>query len=485
MTTTNVATDVRIEEDLLGTKEVPAEAYYGVHTVRAVENFPISGITISDVPAFVRGMVQVKKATALANAELGALDPHIAEQIVAACDEILQDGRCLDQFPVDVFQGGAGTSVNMNTNEVVANLALERMGLPKGRYDVINPNDHVNRSQSTNDAYPCGFRIGLYNAIGDLRRAVDELSEALSDKGIEFSRVLKMGRTQLQDAVPMSLGQEFHAFAVTMQEELIRLDQASSMLLEVNLGATAIGTGLNTPDGYAELAVATLAEVTGYPCVPAANLIEATSDCGDYVSVSAALKRIAVKLGKVCNDLRLLSSGPRAGLNEINLPEQQAGSSIMPAKVNPVVPEVVNQVCFKVIGNDLTVTLAADAGQLQLNVMEPVIGQALFESVSLLTNACDTLRERCVTGITANEQVCRDYALNSIGIVTYLNDIIGHHAGDLIGKECARSGRSVREVALEMGVIDEARLDAILSVDNFLGPQCGADALRPDPQAAR
>lgn len=461
---------VRLEEDLLGKKEVPAQAYYGVHTQRAIENFQISGVTINQVPDFVRGMVQVKKACALANNELGALNDEVADAIVWACDEILDNGRCMDQFPIDVFQGGAGTSLNMNTNEVVANLALEHLGRERGDYKTIHPNDHVNRSQSTNDAYPCGFRLGVYASIQSLLTHVDHLVKALHEKGDEFDQVLKMGRTQLQDAVPMTLGQEFHGWAATLEEETVQIVRASALLLEVNLGATAIGTKLNTPTGYAELAVEKLAEVTGLPIIPAPNLIEATSDCGAYVMVHAALKRLALKLSKVCNDLRLLSSGPRAGLKEINLPEMQAGSSIMPAKVNPVIPEVVNQVCFKVFGNDVTVLMAADAGQLQLNVMEPAIGQAMFESITLLGNACETLREKCVTGITANEERCLNYVMSSIGIVTFLNDIIGHHEGDLVGKECAATGKSVREVVLERGLLDEATLDKIFSVANMMNP---------------
>ena len=454
----------------MGPKEVPIDAYFGVHTVRAMENFTISNVTISDVPEMVRAMVQVKKASALANKELRTIDARKADAIVAACDQILLEGRCMDQFPIDVFQGGAGTSVNMNINEVIANLALESLGLEKGRYDVIDPNDHVNRCQSTNDAYPTGLHLAVFNAVEGLNYEIAELSDAFDIKALEFADVLKMGRTQLQDAVPMTLGQEFKVYGDLMRDEIRQLTRSAELLLEVNLGATAIGTGLNTPEGYPRCAVAKLAEVTGLPVVLAENLIEATSDTGAYVSMHAAVKRVAVKLSKICNDLRLLSSGPRTGFNEINLPELQAGSSIMPAKVNPVLPEVVNQVCFKVIGNDVTVSMAAEAGQLQLNVMEPVIAQALFESTALLRNACRSLRDRCVDGITANPDVCRDYVMNSIGIVTYLNPVIGHHNGDLVGKECARTGRSVREVVLEMGLLTEAQLDENLSPENLIRP---------------
>lgn len=463
--------NTRIEVDLLGQREVPNDAYWGIHTLRAIENFNISKNVISDVPEFVRGMVMVKKATAMANGDLGAIPKKIANAIVQACDEVLHNGRCMDQFPSDVYQGGAGTSVNMNTNEVIANLALEILGHKKGEYKIVNPMDHVNASQSTNDAYPTGFRIAVYNSVMHLIAKVLYLQQSFESKANEFANVLKMGRTQLQDAVPMTVGQEFKAFSVLLDEEVKNLKRTAELLLEVNLGATAIGTGLNTPEGYSSLAVKYLSEVTQLPCVLSENLIEATSDCGAYVMVHGALKRTAVKLSKVCNDLRLLSSGPRAGLNEINLPELQAGSSIMPAKVNPVVPEVVNQVCFKVIGNDATITFAAEAGQLQLNVMEPVIAQSMFESIELLSNACVNLRDKCIDGITVNKEICENYVFNSIGIVTYLNPFIGHHEGDIVGKICATTGRSVREVVLERGLLTEEQLDDILSVENLMNPK--------------
>jgi aspartate ammonia-lyase len=472
-------TDTRIETDLLGSLEVPADAYYGVHTRRALDNFQISTGKVQDVPEMVRGMVMVKKAAALANRELYTIAPEIAGAIVAACDLILDEGRCMDQFPIDLFQGGAGTSANMNTNEVIANLALELLGQPKGTYGVVHPNDHVNKSQSTNDAYPTGFRIAVYTVVQGLREELDRLAGSFEAKADEYAHVIKMGRTQLQDAVPMTIGQEFKAFAVLMREEIRYLGHAAGLLLEVNLGATAIGTGLNTPDGYVEVAVRKLAEVSGLPVVPAENLVEATSDTGAYVSMHGAAKRLAAKLGMICNDLRLLSSGPRAGLNEINLPERQAGSSIMPAKVNPVIPEVVNQVCFKVMGNDVTVSMASEAGQLQLNVMEPVIAQSLFESISLLTNAARTLRKLCIDGITVNEEVCRAHVMNSIGLVTYLTERIGHRAGDLVGRECARSGRSVREVVLEMGLLDAGELDEILSPENLMNPRYRSTLYQP------
>ena len=469
---------IRIEEDLLGSLPVPDHLYYGIHTLRAVANFQISQQTISDVPEFIRGMLLTKKAAALANGELGTIDPRIADYIVQACDHMLETGACFDQFPVDLFQGGAGTSVNMNVNEVLANLALELQGFAKGRHDLIHPNDHVNKCQSTNDAYPTGFRVALFETTNAGLHTLIDLIKAIDDKALEFHDILKMGRTQLQDAVPMTLGQEFHAWAVTLREEIKNIKRCQELLLEINLGATAIGTGLNSPPEYSALAVRRLAEITGYPFEQAEDLIEATSDCGAYVMLHGALKRLAVKLSKICNDLRLLSSGPRAGFNELNLPQLQAGSSIMPAKVNPVIPEVVNQACFKVVGNDVTITMAAEAGQLQLNVMEPVIAQCLFESLHLLSRACVSLREKCVEGITANPAVCEHYVFHSIGIVTFLDPYIGHQAGDKVGKLCATTGKSVREVVLELGLMTAAQLDEVLSVENLKRPSYKARRFR-------
>ncbi|MDX2322530.1 MAG: aspartate ammonia-lyase [Moritella sp.] len=468
---TDFTQETRLETDLLGVKKIPAQAYYGIHTLRAMENFRISNEKIGDCPEFVRGMVKTKKAAALANGILGTIPADISDAIVNACDILLATDHFYNQFPIDAFQGGAGTSVNMNTNEVIANIALEQMGHSKGAYAHINPNDHVNKSQSTNDAYPTGFRVALFERTNAVLAALTSLSETFLTKSEEFNDVLKMGRTQLQDAVPMTLGQEFRAFGITLREEIKSIKRCQELLLEVNLGATAIGTGLNTPTGYSKLAIAKLAEITGHAFVPAEDLVEATSDCGAYVMLSSALKRFAVKLSKICNDLRLLSSGPRTGLNEINLPEMQAGSSIMPAKVNPVIPEVVNQVAFKVCGNDITITMAAEAGQLQLNVMEPVIGQCLFESLTLLENACFSLQNKCIKGITANRKVCQDFVLNSIGIITYLNPFIGHHEGDTIGKICAETGKSVREVVLERGLLSAAELDEIFSIENLMNPK--------------
>ena len=464
--------NVRIEEDLLGTKEVSNDLYYGVHTLRAVENFKISTQKISDVPEFVRGMVLTKKAAALANGELGTIRPEIADKIIEACDLMLNTGKCFDQFPVDVYQGGAGTSVNMNTNEVLANIALEIMGLEKGRYDVINPNDHVNKCQSTNDAYPTGFRVAVVNSTDTTLHALEALIAAFDAKAAEFKSILKMGRTQLQDAVPMTLGQEFHAFAVTLREEIKSIKRCQELLLEVNLGATAIGTGLNTPPEYSELAIKRLAEITGRAYVPAEDLIEATSDCGAYVMLHGAIKRLAMKMSKICNDLRLLSSGPRTALKEINLPEMQAGSSIMPAKVNPVIPEVVNQTGFLVIGLDLTVTLAASAGQLQLNVMEPVITYALFKSIFTMENAVNSLRVNCVDGITANAEHTRDMVLNSLGIITVLKPSLGYKQCAEIARECHQSGKSLHDLVVkEKKLLTQEHWDQVFSFENLINPK--------------
>ncbi len=462
----------RKETDLLGEMEIADSLYYGIHTQRAMDNFKISGISIGDFPLFIKAMVITKKACAAANKEIGTIPDEKADMILQACDEILTNiDKYTEFFPTDVFQGGAGTSVNMNVNEVIANVALTLNGHPKGAYDILNPNDHVNNSQSTNDTYPTGFRVAIYFYMNHLLEKLKILIAELDKKAVRFSHVLKMGRTQLQDAVPMSLGDEFGAWATNLREEIKNLKLCRDLILEVNLGGTAIGTGVNAPKGYSEVAVGYLREYTNGDFVKAENLIEATSDCGAYVMISGGLKRMAVKLSKICNDLRLLSSGPRCGLNEINLPQLQAGSSIMPAKVNPVIPEVVNQVCFKIIGNDVTISFAAEAGQLQLNVMEPVIAQCMFESGRLLSNACVTLAEKCIKGITANEEHTKEMVLNSVGIITFLNPHIGHHMGDVIGKEAVATGKSVRELVLEKALLTEEELDKILSIDNLMHPK--------------
>jgi aspartate ammonia-lyase len=451
----------RVEHDLLGDKEVPADAYWGVHTARARENFPITGTSISAYPHLIEALAAVKEAAARANGDLGLLEPEIADAIVESCREIW-NGALHDEFVVDVIQGGAGTSTNMNANEVIANRALELLGHAKGDYARVHPNEHVNRSQSTNDAYPTAVNVATIIAVRELSDAMALLEQAFADKAAEFHDLLKMGRTQLQDAVPMTLGQEFRTYAIMLGEDRLRLTEAVTLLHEINLGATAIGTGLNAPDGYAETACKYLAEITGLPVVTAADLIEATQDCGAFVHLSGVLKRIAVKLSKSCNDLRLLSSGPRAGFNEINLPPVQAGSSIMPGKINPVIPEVVNQVAFEVIGNDVTITMAAEAGQLQLNAFEPIILHSLSESITHLKAACLVLAERCVAGITANPDVMLGYVTHSIGLVTALNPAIGYAAATEIAKEALASGRGVAELVIEQGLLPPEQLAALL-----------------------
>ncbi|MGW1412443.1 aspartate ammonia-lyase [Streptomyces sp. NPDC002403] len=458
----------RTEHDLLGDRQVPADAYWGIHTLRAVENFPITGKTIAEYPHLINALAAVKEAAARANADLGLLPSDKADAIAAACQEI-RGGQLHDQFVVDVIQGGAGTSTNMNANEVIANRALELLGHAKGTYGHLHPNEHVNLSQSTNDVYPTAVNISVVVAVDGLLDAMGILEEAFAAKAVEFRDILKMGRTQLQDAVPMTLGQEFSTYAVMLDEDRRRLAEAARLVHEINLGATAIGTGLNAPEEYAETARHHLSGITGLPLVTAANLVEATQDCGAFVHLSGVLKRIAVKLSKTCNDLRLLSSGPRAGLNEINLPPVQAGSSIMPGKVNPVIPEVVNQVAFEVIGNDVTITMAAEAGQLQLNAFEPVIVHALSRSLLSLRAACLTLAERCVTDITANTDVLRHTVENSIGLVTALNPHIGYTAATAIAQEALATGRGVAELVLERGLLPADRLAALLTPERVAG----------------
>jgi aspartate ammonia-lyase len=460
----------RIEHDLLGDREVPADAYYGVHTLRAIENFPITGNPISIYPDLVRALACIKQAAALANRELGMLDGGKCEVIVRAC-EAIRAGKLHDQFVVDVIQGGAGTSTNMNANEVIANLGLEILGRAKGEYKFLHPNEDVNMSQSTNDVYPTALKVAAHFGIYSLVDAMGVLRRAFEAKAEEFHDVLKMGRTQLQDAVPMTLGQEFSTYAVMLGEDEERLREASLLIHEINLGATAIGTGINAHPDYAALVCRRLSEITGIGLVTSPNLVEATQDCGGFVQVSGVLKRVAVKLSKTCNDLRLLSSGPRAGLNEINLPPMQAGSSIMPGKVNPVIPEVVNQIAFEVIGNDVTVSFAAEAGQLQLNAFEPIIAHSLFKSVTHLRNGCLTLAERCVKGITANRERLRSTVEHSIGVVTALNPYIGYANATQVAQEALTSGRSVAELVLEKKLLSKERLDEILQPDVLTKPR--------------
>ncbi|MFE7355810.1 aspartate ammonia-lyase [Streptomyces sp. NPDC057543] len=459
----------RTEHDLLGERDVPANAYYGIHTLRAVENFPITGTQVSTSPDLVNALACVKQAAAMANRDLALLEDGKADAIVAACEEI-RAGRFHDQFVVDVIQGGAGTSTNMNANEVVANRALELLGHAKGEYRLLHPLEDVNAGQSTNDVYPTAVKIALYFAAHGLLEAMAELRDAFSAKATEFADVLKMGRTQLQDAVPMTLGQEFAAFAVMLEEDRGRLAEACELIREINLGGTAIGTGLNAHPAYAATACAHLGAITGIPLEVAGDLVEATQDAGAFVQLSGVLKRIAVKLSKTCNDLRLLSSGPRTGLGEINLPAMQAGSSIMPGKVNPVIPEVVNQIAFEVIGNDLTVTFAAEAGQLQLNAFEPVIAHSLLKSLAHLRAGCLTLAERCVAGITANREHLADLVAHSIGLVTALNPHIGYQNATSIAQEALTTGASVHDLVLRRGLLSPSELGEILRPDNLARP---------------
>lgn len=463
-------TQTRIEHDLLGEREVPADRYFGIQTLRALENYDMTGIPISHYPRLIHSLAFIKKAAALTNAELGLLEPRIAEAIERACD-LLIDGQHHSEFVVDVIQGGAGTSTNMNANEVIANLALEQLGYEKGRYDIVHPLNHVNMSQSTNDVYPTALRLTLSKKMDGLLEQMEGLRKAFAAKRQEFADVIKMGRTQLQDAVPMTLGQEFGAWAVMVGEDMARVREAQQLIHEINMGATAIGTGLNAHPEYAARVTALLAEISGVPVRQSHDLVEATQDSGAYVQLSGVLKRVAVKLSKICNDLRLLASGPRAGLFEINLPPMAPGSSIMPGKVNPIIPEVVNQVAFEVIGNDLTVTMAAEAGQLELNVMEPIIAYNLFTSLDLLGRACRTLTERCIVGITANREICRRMVERSIGLVTALNPYIGYEKSSEIAELALRTGGSVYEIVLEKGYLSKDELDEILSPENMTRPR--------------
>ena len=458
----------RVESDLIGELQVPADAYYGVQTQRAINNYKISTTHMYDYPEYIIAMAYVKMAAAAANTELGVLPKEIGEAIIAACKEIV-GGKLWDQFPVDMMQGGAGTSVNMNANEVIANRALELMGHKKGEYQYCSPNDHVNCAQSTNDAYPTAFRYTFVRMNKKLVSRLGALIAAFRAKGVEFQDYIKMGRTQLQDAVPMTAGQEFNAFATNLEEEIANLERNAVLLREINMGGTAIGTGLNAVPGFAELCTRKMSEFCGDTLTKAEDLVEATPDTGAYVSYSAALKRLAIKLSKICNDLRLMASGPRCGLHEINLPPMAPGSSIMPGKVNPVIPEVTNQVCFKVIGNDTTVAFAAEAGQLQLNVMEPVICESVLESVTWLCNVIETLRTKCIEGITVNAEHCRKMVRNSIGIVTALNPYIGYKGSTKVAKKALETGRSVYDIVLEEGLMTKEKLDEALDPKAMLG----------------
>lgn len=459
----------RTEHDLIGDRELPNTVYYGVHTLRALENFPITGAPISVYPELIRALASIKKAAALSNHDLGLLDDAHCQPIIAACDELLA-GKLHDQFVVDVIQGGAGTSTNMNANEVIANRALEIMGQAKGEFQHLHPNEHVNMGQSTNDVYPSALKIAAWHGIQGLIESMAYLRSAFEDKALEFKDLLKMGRTQLQDAVPMTLGQEFTTYAVMLAEDEQRLREAQQLICELNMGATAIGTGITAHPDYAARVIAHLRDITGIPLATAPNLIEATQDCGAFVQLSGVLKRVATKLSKSCHDLRLLSSGPRAGFGEINLPAVQAGSSIMPGKVNPVIPEVVNQIAYEVIGNDVTVSFAAEAGQLQLNAFEPIIAHSLFKSVKHLSAGCRTLADRCVRGITANVQHMRDAVTHSIGIVTALNPYIGYANATAVAQAAHASGGSVYDEVLQRGLLTREQLDAILRPEILTRP---------------
>jgi aspartate ammonia-lyase len=460
----------RVEHDLLGEREVPEDAMYGVQTLRALENFPITGTPLREFPVLIEALASVKEAAALANAELGLLDQTVAGVIIRAAQE-LRAGRHHEHFVVDMIQGGAGTSTNMNANEVIANRALELLDKQRGDYGQVHPNNHVNLSQSTNDVYPTAVKIALHHAIEGLRSAMTQLASAFLAKGEEFNPFIKMGRTQLQDAVPMTLGQEFTAFGHTILEDVDRLGEAQALIREINMGATAIGTGINAPPGYAATVCRELSRITGLTLITAPDLVEATADTGSFVQLSGVLKRCAVKLSKICNDLRLLSSGPRAGFGEINLPAMQPGSSIMPGKVNPVIPEVVNQVCFDIIGGDMTVTMAAEAGQLQLNVFEPVIAYRLLRSIDTLKNSCVVLRERCVNGITPNPARMRQFVEQSIGIVTALVPVIGYEYATAVAKEALETGLGVYEVVTARGLLTREQLDRILDPEAMTAPR--------------
>jgi aspartate ammonia-lyase len=461
----------RLEHDLLGNYQVPIDAYWGVHTARAVDNFPISGVPIGHYRSLIRALAIVKQATAKANFELGELDAEISDAISKACLEVA-DGKFDAEFVVDAIQGGAGTSTNMNANEVIANRAIEHLGGSKGDYSIVHPLNHVNKSQSTNDVYPTALKLALIIEISELLKAMAHLQDAFQSKADEFRDVIKMGRTQLQDAVPMTLGQEFATFSRMTMEDIQRLREVIPLLREINLGGTAIGTGLNAPAGYSQKACTILSELSGFDFVVAEDMVEATQDAGVFVMVSGVLKRIAVKLSKTSNDLRLLSSGPRAGLDEINLPPRQAGSSIMPGKVNPVIPEVVNQIAFAVIGYDVTVTMAAEAGQLQLNAFEPIMCRALMMSITQLRQGCYVLADACVSGITANVEKLRLSVEQSIGLVTAISPVLGYENATIVAQKALADGTSVREVVLELGLMTEAQFDELLgNIDALVRPR--------------
>jgi len=466
----HVVSGYRMEHDSLGQRELSDQVYYGVQTQRAMENFPISGVMVSNFEHLIEGLAMVKKAAALANNELGVLDKEKMEAICSACDELLE-GKLRENFSVDMFQGGAGTSTNMNANEVIANRGLELMGHQKGEYQHLHPNDHVNCSQSTNDAYPTAIKLGVLLSSKNLIRAMQMLQDALAEKAEEFSDVLKMGRTENQDAVPMTLGQEFSAYSVMLGSAIAAIQRAVYEFLSINMGATAIGTGINSPPGYSHLVTEKLSEVSGFELRRAENLVEATQNAGTFVQMSAVLKRAAVQISKICNDLRWMSSGPRCGLNEINLPAMQPGSSIMPGKVNPVIPELMNQICYQVMGYDAVVSMAAEASELELCMAEPIIAYDLLHGMMILKNGCMTLTTRCINGIEANRDVCRNYVENSIGLVTALVPVIGYEQSAAIAKVALKTGGSVYELVLEKGLLTKEQLDDMLRPENMTDPR--------------
>lgn len=466
---TNLSPKTRIEKDLLGEASIPQDVFYGIQTWRACENFKLSGVPIHHFPKLVRALAMVKMSAAKVNNQLGSLGDDKTQAIIKACEDIIND-QYHDQFVVDMIQGGAGTSTNMNANEVIANVALKHMGKKPGEYKFLHPNNDVNMSQSTNDAYPTAVRLAILLSHDSLVQRISSLKEALTEKSIEFSNIIKMGRTQLQDAVPMTVGQEFSSWATTIGEDIERINVLSNMMTEINLGGTAIGTGINTYPRYGKRAIKELSNISGFNLTQATDLVEASSDMGAFVLFSSMLKRLAIKVSKISNDLRLLSMGPRAGLNEINLPAQQPGSSIMPGKINPVIPEAVNQVAYQVMGNDLAISMAAEAGQLQLNAMEPLIAYNVLESIRILSRALHMLETRCIRGITVNVEKCRDMVDNSIGIVTALNPYIGYENASRLAKQALETDSSLVDLVRSENLLTDEQLDQILKPENMVNP---------------
>lgn len=460
----------RKEHDFIGELEIPDNVYYGVQTFRAVDNFQMTGRKLRDYPFFVKAFAQIKKAAALANKEVGVLDADKADALAKAADRVIA-GEFADQFVVDMIQGGAGTSTNMNVNEVLTNVALESMGHKKGEYQYLHPNDHTNLGQSTNDTYPSSIKVATWAKLGDLLKAMENLKKELEKKGKDFKDHIKMGRTELEDAVPTTLGNTFNAFASYIKADIERLNYAREVMQTLNMGATAIGTGINCHPDYKNIVEKNLSKITGGKFKPADDLIAATQDTADFVFVSGALKTAAVRLNKIANDLRLMNSGPRCGLGEINLPKMQPGSSIMPGKVNPVICEVVQEACYEVIGNDTTIMLCSERGEFELNAVEPGIAYALFNSLVILENAMNTLANKAVKNLTANAEACKKAVLNSIGIVTAFNPVLGYEKSASIAKEALESGKAVGDICLERGYLPKAEIDKILDPKNMLNPQ--------------